>query len=504
MSEETPQAPEAPEAPEIPEAPEEFQTPREPQDMQGLSPAHFSLKAEEAVVGSLLIHGESWDDVAAQLSQQDFYNSDCAMIYGAISALAERTEAIDLITVEEQLKKANTLDPDRSSRLFARLLRLADMPTAEHVNYYAKIVREHAVRRRLISAAHQIMKGVAEDKDMTSAELLDRAEQIVFELGDKVAGVTDIKKMSTLGAEVVKQTQALSESGDGITGLATGYKQFDERTGGMQAGDLLILAARPSMGKTALALCIAEYVALKSDKGPVVIFSMEMSMEQIAKRLCSSIGRIDQLRLRTGKLEDSDWTNLTQAVHLLTHSDNEILVDDTPALRPENVRAKVRRLKRQHKRLGLVIIDYLQLMRPPSGRVAENRNLELTEISQSLKALARETGVPILALSQLNRNLEQRTNKRPQMSDLRDSGSLEQDADVLIFIYRDEVYNDNSPDKGTAEIIVSKQRNGPQFATRLSFIGAYTRFENHVEESHVPVHEDAGGHPEAFNNDKPF
>ena len=448
-------------------------------------PTHFSIDAEEAVIGSLLIDDEAWDEISGHLTKGDFYSRDCAAIYEAIRDLADRSEPIDLITVGDHLK--NGASPDEadggSDAVLARLARLAqETPSAANVGHYARIVREHAVRRRLLVAAHRIAKDVSENKErMGSTELLDKAEQTIFQLGDEVAKINDITSMRQLAPEVLKKTKDLSQSGDAVTGLATGYTEFDTKTGGIQNGDFLILAGRPSMGKTALALCLAEHAALKSDRGSVVMFSMEMSMQQIAQRLCSSIGRVDQLRLRTGKLQSTEWAQLTQAVHVLNSGENEILIDDTPALRPENIRAKVRRLIRRHKKIGLVIIDYLQLMRP--GRPVENRNLEITEISQSLKALAREADVPILALSQLNRNLEQRHNKRPQMSDLRDSGSLEQDADVIIFIYRDEVYNENSEDKGTAEIIVGKQRNGPQFMSKLTFRSSFTRFENHADAS---------------------
>lgn len=455
------------------------------------APRHFSVEAEEAVIGSLLIDNEVWEIISEELSPADFYSNDCAQMYDAINKLANRDEPIDIVTLSDFLKQRAVADdaPDNDA-ILASLARLARAtPSAANVQHYVRIVREYAIRRRLLQAANRIIREVSVNEgQLTGQALLDQAEQTVFELGDSVANAGDTFSMEKLGADVIKRTKEIQDSGSTLTGLATGYKMLDEKTGGIQDGDLLILAARPSMGKTALALSMAEHAALSCDRGPVVIFSMEMSKEQLAYRLCSSIGRINQLNLRKGQLRSEEWARLTNAVHILKNGKNEILIDDRPALRPDTIRAKVRRLKRRYKRLSLVIVDYLQLMQPTQTR--ENRTVDITAISQSLKALARETQVPVLALSQLNRNLEQRPNKRPIMSDLRESGALEQDADVILFIYRDEMYNEESPDKGTAEIIVGKQRNGPQFMTKLAFVGKYTRFEEYVEKQYAPEYTD--------------
>src|SRR3569832_2395225 len=356
------------------------------------------------------------------------------------------------------------------------VLQLANStPSAANIIAYAEIVREKSVLRQLIDAGTQITGDGFQPEGRSSQEILETAEQKVFRIAESGArGRKGFVPMRSAVKEAFQILHQRYESKGAVTGLATGFTDLDEMTAGLQPSDLIIVAARPSMGKTALAVHIAEHAAMKSRKA-VAIFSMEMSSSQLAFRLISSLGRIDQQRLRTGDLGDEEWPRVTSAITLL--SDAKIFIDDTPALSPMELRARARRLKREHD-LGLIVIDYLLLMQVPGNK--ENRATEISEISRSLKALAKELQLLVIALSQLNRSLEQRPNKRPVMSDLRESGAIEQDADLIVFIYRDEVYNDDSPDKGTAEIIIGKQRNGPIGTVRLTFLGHGTRFENFI------------------------
>ncbi|OQX48005.1 MAG: replicative DNA helicase, partial [Candidatus Sedimenticola endophacoides] len=340
----------------------------------------------------------------------------------------------------------------------------------------ADIVREHSVLRQLISVGTEIADSGFQPEGQDSVALLDSAERKVFEIAEQGArGRGGFQPIRTLLTRAVDKIETLFELDEPITGLSTGFADLDNMTSGLQNSDLVIVAGRPSMGKTTFAMNIAESVAINSEL-PVAVFSMEMPGEQLSMRMMSSLGRIDQHRVRTGKLEEDEWPRLTSAVSIL--ADAKMFIDDTPALSPTEVRARCRRLMREHGKLGLVMIDYLQLMQVPG--MSENRTNEISMISRSLKALAKELDVPVMALSQLNRSLEQRTNKRPIMSDLRESGAIEQDADIVIFIYRDEVYNEESPDKGTAEIIIGKQRNGPIGTCRLTFLGKYTKFEDYT------------------------
>jgi replicative DNA helicase len=340
-------------------------------------------------------------------------------------------------------------------------------------------VRERSVLRNLINASNDISSTAYNPEGRTSQEVLEIAEQRVFEIADKGArGKSGFKGMKTLLTKAVDTIDKLFQLDSPITGVPTGFKDFDEQTAGLQNADLVIVAGRPSMGKTTFAMNIVENAAIKH-KASVAVFSMEMPGESLAMRMMSSLGHIDQHKIRTGKLGDEDWPRLTSAVGIL--SEAKIFIDDTPAMSPSEVRARARRIAREHG-LDLIVLDYIQLMQSSPGSSRENRATEISEISRSLKALAKELNVPVVALSQLNRSLEQRPNKRPVMSDLRESGAIEQDADVIVFIYRDEVYNEDSPEKGTAEIIVSKQRNGPIGTTRLTFLGQYTRFENFISD----------------------
>ncbi len=350
-----------------------------------------------------------------------------------------------------------------------------DTPSAANIVAYANIVRDRSVLRQLIHVGTEISNSAFNTEGRETADLLENAERQVFQIAEQRqkgqgGGFIPIK---SLLATAVNKIETLFEQESPITGAGTGFTDFDELTSGLQPADLIIVAGRPSMGKTTIAMNMAENIALKGDK-PVAVFSMEMPGDALAMRMMSSLGRIDQHKVRTGKLEDEDWPRLTSAINLLAGT--HLFIDDSPALTPTEVRARARRLAREHGQLGLIVVDYLQLMQSPSS--GDNRVQQISDISRGLKALAKELNVPVVALSQLNRNLEQRPNKRPVMSDLRDSGAIEQDADLIVFVYRDEVYNEDSPDKGIAEVIIGKQRNGPLGTVRLTFLGQYTRFEN--------------------------
>ena len=440
-------------------------------------PPH-SIEAEQAVLGGLMLDNNAWDQVADRVSERDFYRHDHRQIFRAIGNLADRSQPFDVVTMSEWLENNGLIEEAGGMAYLGTLAK--DTPSAANIAAYADIVREKSVLRQLIQVGTEIAEKGFNPQGEGSKALLDEAEKRVFQIAEQGArnsqGFADMRSLLKLAVERI---EILHEQDDPITGVATGFDDLDEKTSGLQAGDLIIVAGRPSMGKTTFSMNIAEYAAVKSGK-PVAVFSMEMPGEQLTNRMLSSMGRIDQHRLRTGNLEDDDWPRLTSAVGML--SEVPMFIDDTPALTPTELRARARRLYREHGELGLIVIDYLQLMQGGGGSSSENRAAEISEISRSLKALAKELSVPIIALSQLNRSLEQRPNKRPVMSDLRESGAIEQDADVIIFIYRDEVYNEDSPDKGTAEIIIAKQRNGPIGTTRLTFLGKYTRFENFTPE----------------------
>ena len=438
-------------------------------------PPH-SIQAEQAVLGGLMLENGAWDQVADRVGQRDFYRREHQLIFQAVAALAERGKPFDVVTLAEELDHKGELN---GAGGFAYLGALAnDTPSAANIRAYADIVREHSVVRQLIRVGTEIADSGYRPDGRRVPELLDSAEQKVFEIAQQKArdsaGFVPIKNLLT---KAVNRIELLYERDDPITGVSTGFNDLDDMTSGLQPADLVVIAGRPSMGKTSFAMNIAENVAIKS-KLPVAVFSMEMPGEALTLRMISSLGRIDQHRVRTGRLEDPEWARLTSAVSLLAEA--PIFIDDMAALTPTEVRARARRLVREAGSLGLIVIDYLQLMQAPSE--GETRATEISIISRSLKALAKELNVPVIALSQLNRNLEQRPNKRPVMSDLRESGSIEQDADIVIFIYRDEVYNEDSPDKGIAEIIIGKQRNGPIGTVRLTFLGQYTKFENFIDD----------------------
>ncbi len=439
-------------------------------------PPH-NIQAEQAVLGGIMLSPVSLDKVVDKLSEADFYRHDHQLIFRAIRELAEKNKPFDAVTLSEWFESTGQIERVAGG---AYLVELATTtPSAANIEAYADIVRDKAVLRQLIDAGTSIIDESFLPHGRDTSEILAHAEQEIFRIAEAGArGRADFVPVNRAMAEAFDVLQKRYENGGGITGLPTGYEEFDQMTAGLQPTDLLILAARPSMGKTTLALNMAEYAAMKTRKG-VAVFSMEMSASQLALRLISSVGRVNATRLRTGELEDEDWSRVHSAIRLLREA--KVFIDDTPALSPEVLRSKARRLKREHD-LGLIVIDYLQLMAVPGN--SENRATEISEISRSLKALAKELNVPVIALSQLNRSLETRTDKRPVMADLRESGAIEQDADVIVFIYRDEYYNkENSPDKGLAEIIIGKQRNGPTGSFKLKFFGEYTRFDNLAHDS---------------------
>ncbi len=435
-------------------------------------PPH-SIEAEQAVLGGLMLAPEAYDRINDKLTANDFYRRDHQLIYRAIAELAEKNRPFDAVTLGEWFESQGHMDLVAGG---AYLVELASTtPSAANIAAYAEIVRDKAVMRQLIEVGTEIVNDAFQPEGKESDEMLAIAEQKVFAIAEQGArGRTDFVAMNDALKDAFEVLRVRSESGGTVTGLPTGYTEFDMMTAGLQPTDLVILAARPAMGKTTFALNIAEYAAIKSKKA-VAVFSMEMSAGQLAMRLISSVGRINATRLRTGQLEDEDWSRVTSAIRILKDQ-AKVFIDDTPGLSPDVLRSKARRLKREHD-LGLIVIDYLQLMSVPGNN--ENRATEISEISRSLKGLAKELNVPVIALSQLNRSLETRTDKRPVMADLRESGAIEQDADMIVFIYRDEYYNkENSPDKGLAEIIIGKHRGGPTGSCKLKFFGEYTRFDN--------------------------
>jgi len=432
-----------------------------------------SIEAEQSVLGGLMLDNEAWDAIGDMVNENDFYRRDHRLIFQTISKMMESGLTCDAITIAERLDKSAMLDEAGGVSYLGELV--STVPSVENIKAYAEIVRERAVSRNLIKVANEIADSAFLPEGRSVEELLDTAEKKVFELAENGtrhrAGFESIK---TLLVKAVERIETVYASDSVITGVSTGMDRFDEETSGLQKSDLIIVAGRPSMGKTSFAMNIAENAAIKS-KCPVAVFSLEMPGDQLAMRMIASQGRINLKDLRTGNLSDDDWPRITSALGMI--SESPIYVDYTPGLTPTELRAKARRLKRENG-LGMIIIDYLQLMEAGGGQ-GENRATELSTISRALKSLAMELQVPVIALSQLNRSLEQRPNKRPVMSDLRESGAIEQDADLIVFIYRDEVYyKEESEDKGIAEIIIAKQRNGPIGSVRMAFLNEYTRFEN--------------------------
>ena len=437
-------------------------------------PPH-SIEAEQAVIGGLLLDNRAWEKIADRIHEKDFYRHDHRMIFRAIGALERKTQPFDVVTLSELLAQNEELEEAGGLAYLGRLAK--DTPSAANIVAYADIVRERSVLRQLIAVGTDIADSGFRPEGRETTELLEHAEKSVFAIAEqKVRGQTGLRAISQVLSKTVEQIDHLFETKGAVSGVASGFADLDKMTTGFQPGDLVIVAGRPAMGKTTFAMNVAETAAI-SGKLPVAVFSMEMPGEQLAMRLISSLGRIDQHHIRTGELTDEDWPRITSSISML--SETKLFIDDTPAMSPSEVRTRARRIKREHG-LGLVIIDYLQLMQVAGG--SENRATEISEISRGLKALAKELGIPVIALSQLNRGLEQRPDKRPVMSDLRESGAIEQDADIILFVYRDEVYNEDSPDKGMAEIIIGKQRNGPIGKVRLAFRGKYTRFDDFMPE----------------------
>lgn len=438
-------------------------------------PPH-SVEAEQSVLGGLLLDNAAWDRITDVLNEDDFYRFDHKIIWQHISRLISLARPADVVTVNESLASANKAEEVGG---LAYLNALAhNTPSAANIRRYAEIVRERSMLRKLVSVADEIAAAAFNPQGKEARQLLDEAESRVFQIAQEGARGSDgFREIQPLLAEVVERIDELyhREGDSDVTGVPTGFSDLDRMTSGLQAGDLVIIAGRPSMGKTSLAMNIGEHVAIEQGL-PVAVFSMEMGAVQLAMRMVGSVGMLDQHRMRTGKLTADDWPRLTNAVQRVQEA--QIYIDETPGLNSMEVRARARRLARQCGQLGMIVIDYMQLMSANSS--GENRATEISEISRSLKGLAKELNCPLVALSQLNRSLEQRPNKRPIMSDLRESGAIEQDADLILFIYRDEVYNPDSPDKGTAEIIIGKQRNGPIGTVRLTFQGASTRFLNYT------------------------
>ena len=437
-------------------------------------PPH-SIEGESSVLGGLLLDNHAWDRVGDVLVDSDFYRYEHKLIYSAIGALVNASKPADVITVFEHLQSQGKAEEIGG---LAYLNSLAQyVPSASNIRRYAEIVRDRSILRKLVSASDEIATNAFNPKGRAVSQIVDESEQKIFNIGEQgKRNKQGFQAMDTLVVNLLDRVQEMADNPNDVTGVRTGFIDFDRMTAGLQAGDLIVLAARPSMGKTALAINIAENVALNEGL-PVAVFSMEMGAAQLAVRIVGSIGRIDQGHLRTGRLTDEEWPRLTEAIERLRTI--SLHIDESPGLNSSEVRANARRLSRQYGQLGLIVVDYLQLMSGNGGSDGENRATELGEISRGLKMLARELKCPVIALSQLNRSVEQRPDKRPMMSDLRESGAIEQDADIIMFIYRDEYYTkDACKEPGVAEIIIAKQRNGPTGVVKLAFLKPITKFES--------------------------
>ena len=440
-------------------------------DFADLKVPPHSVEAEQSVLGGLMIANDSWDNVADQLVADDFYRGSHRQIFTQMAKLVEAGEPIDVITLSEALNNNDELESVGGIAYLAELAK--NTPSAANIRAYAKVVQERSSLRSLINVANDIVDSGYNTEGRDSDQLLDEAERKIMQISEERPKMGGPEGVNPLLKKAVDRIDELFNSEEAITGLSTGFTDLDEKTSGLQRADLIIIAARPSMGKTAFAVNLVENAVMSSDK-PMLIFSMEMPASAIIMRMISAIGRIHLGKVLSGKLDEEDWPKLTTAVSKL--KDRPLFIDDTPSLTPTEIRSRARRIAREHGTLGMIMVDYLQLMQVAG--VSEGRTAEISEISRSLKAIAKEFDCPVVALSQLNRSLEQRPNKRPINSDLRESGAIEQDADVIMFIYRDEYYNEESADKGIAEIIIGKQRNGPTGTTKLAFIGHFTRFDN--------------------------
>ncbi len=445
----------------------------DPQIAQLRVPPH-STEAESSVLGGLLLDNGAWDRMGDLLVDADFYRHEHRLIFAAIASLINASRPADVITVFEHLQSQGHAEEAGGIGYLNSLAQF--VPSASIIRRYAEIVRERSVLRKLISASDEISTTAFNPKGRAVEKILDEAEQKIFQIGEEGSRMKQgFQSMESLVVQLMDRVQEMSENPNDITGVPTGFYDLDRMTSGLQPGDLVVLAARPSMGKTAFAINIAEHVALNEGL-PVAVFSMEMGASQLAVRIVGSIGRVDQGHLRTGKLTDEEWPKLADAIERLRNV--SLHIDETPGLTPSELRANARRLARQCGKLGLIVVDYLQLMSGSSSGGEDNRATELGEISRGLKMLAKELQCPVIALSQLNRGVEQRTDKRPMMSDLRESGAIEQDADIIMFIYRDDYYNKESKEPGVAEIIIGKQRNGPTGTVKLTFLKPLTRFES--------------------------
>ncbi len=461
-----------------------YDDPRQDIQLKNARNAPHSIEAEQAVLGGLMLTERSgrsetaWDQIAGKIGEGDFYVASHRAIFQGVANLLENERRPDLVTLTDWLENNELLEEAGGLHYLAALEQ--ETPSAANILAYAEIVRERSVLRQMIAVSNEIADSAYRPEGRSSQDLLDLAESKVFAIAEqnKASAGGGFQNIRPILAKTIDKIDELFNSTGAITGRSTGFDDLDAKTSGLQPSDLIIVAGRPAMGKTTFSMNLAENVALTCD-GPVAIFSMEMPAEQLAMRMLASIGRVELGKIRSGNLGDADWPRITSAISLLDQKRN-IFIDDSPGLTPTDLRARCRRLAREHGNLSLIVIDYLQLM-TVSGK-SENRTAEISEISRSLKSLAKELNVPVVALSQLNRSLEQRPDKRPVMSDLRESGAIEQDADVIIFIYRDEVYNPESEHKGTGEILIRKQRNGPIGEVRVSFLGHFTRFENFTPE----------------------
>ncbi|WP_123712884.1 replicative DNA helicase [Sinobacterium caligoides] len=433
-------------------------------------PPH-SIEAEQSVIGGLMLSADNWDAVNENVGPTDFYRGDHRLIFAAMEELIKAEKPLDIITLSEHLSNRAELDEAGGLGYLGELAR--NTPSVANIKAYAEIVRERSTRRSLIGAANEIAEACFDPDGRAADELLEAAERNITKIGEARPKEGGPVEMNALLKNTVAKIDEMVDQGEGITGLTSGFADLDEMTSGWQDSDLVIVAARPSMGKTTFAMNLVEN-AILSQENCVVVFSMEMPSESLMMRSLASVGRINQTKVRTGQLDEEDWPKLSTAINKL--KDKKLFIDDTAALTPTEVRSRVRRISREHGDIAMVMIDYLQLMQV-SGQ-SEGRTAEISEISRSMKMLAKEFECPVVCLSQLNRSLEQRPNKRPINSDLRESGAIEQDADIIAFIYRDEVYNEDSPDKGIAEIIIGKQRNGPIGTCRLAFNGAHSRFDD--------------------------
>jgi replicative DNA helicase len=445
----------------------------DPQVAQLRIPPH-SIEAESSVLGGLLLDNNAWDRVGDLLKESDFYRFEHRLIFTAVSTLINASKPADVITVYEALQSLGKAEEIGGLGYLNALAQY--VPSAGNIRRYAEIVRERGILRKLVTASDEIATNAFNPQGRPVEKILDEAEQKIFNIGEEGSRMKQgFQSMDTLVVDLLDRVQEMADNPNDITGVPTGFIDLDRMTSGLQAGDMVVLAARPSMGKTAFAINIAEHVALNEGL-PVAVFSMEMGAAQLAVRIVGSIGRINQGNLRTGKLSDEEWPRLTEAIERLRTV--SLHIDETPGLTPSELRANARRLSRQCGKLGLIVVDYLQLMSGSSASGGDNRATELGEISRGLKMLAKELQCPVIALSQLNRSVETRTDKRPMMSDLRESGAIEQDADIIMFIYRDDYYNKESKEPNVAEIIIGKQRNGPTGTVKLFFQKNQTRFES--------------------------